>query len=408
MRMLKTWASASLWLAGSILTLQVAAAEKVIDGAAATQRSENAAKDIAAVRSLLTGSQASGPVSLKRIETPNPADPVAKALTPSANAFRTYAPSCLAHPLPTQFSGPLYPPSTSFRVLLAARDVDVDNQFFEEFVNVRLWRIPCSSSGQFFDAVTLLAIDRDSANEGNDNRYPLFPGLRVTQGVNRRLLVRAAEEPNTVVSHVFADVPLINSGTYVLENFPTADARTARWDFNNQFTLTFLNFFNGDPGQDITVPAYNPTQSTYPTAFQNVPITGYLAGNWYDPAHSGEGMLVQVFDLPNTTRRLFTFAWFTYGTDGRPVWLFGASQFDADSRGPLAVPTIYQSGGGFAGNFGPTAQSTSWGTVTFRFPTCYSMTFDYRSTLNIPGVPSGSGTRTSWVRTVDSNGMTCE
>ncbi|WP_313916307.1 hypothetical protein [Tahibacter sp.] len=408
MRMLKTWASTSLWLIGSVFALQAAAAEKVIDGVAAQQRNENAAKDVAAVRSLLVGSQASGPVSLKRIQTPNPADPVAKALTPSANSFRAYAPSCLAHELPTLFSGPLYPAPSALRVLLAARDSEVDNQFFEEFVNVRLWRIPCSSSGQFFDAVTLLAIDRDLANEGRTDRYPLFPGLRLTQGTSRRLLVRAADEPNTVVSHVFADEPLVNSGTYVLENFATTSASTARWDFNNQFTLTFLNFFDGDPGKDITVPAYNPTQSTYPTAFQNIPITGYLAGNWFDPAHSGEGMLVQVFDLPGTTRRLFTFAWFTYGTDGRPVWLFGASQFDADSRGPLAVPTIYQSGGGFAGNFGPTAQSTPWGTVTFRFPTCYSMAFDYSSTLNIPGVPSGSGTRTTWVRTVDSNGMTCE
>jgi hypothetical protein len=407
MRTLKAWASTSVWLIGSVFALQATAAEKVIDGAAAQQRSENVAKDIAATRSLLMGSQASGPVSLKRIETQNPADPVAKALTPSPNSFRAYAPSCLAHPLPTQFSGPLYPANGPFRVALAQYPPGPQG-YDIEYVNVRLWRIPCSSSGQFYDAVTLLAVDRDAANEGNPNRYPFFPGLRLTQGTNQRLYVRAADEPNTVVSHIFADEPLINSGTYVLENFPTTDASTARWDFNNQFTLTFLNFFTGDQGQSITVPAYNPTQATYPAAFQNIPITGYLAGNWYDPAHSGEGMLVQIFDLPGTTRRLFTFAWFTYGTDGRPIWLFGATQFDADSRGPLAVPTIYQSGGGFAGNFGPTAQSTPWGTVTFRFPTCYSMVFDYSSTLNIPGVPSGSGTRTTWVRTVDSNGMTCE
>lgn len=408
MRTLKIGALAGFWLIGSVLALPASAAEKVIDGAAARQRSDNAAKEIAAMRSLMAGTEASGSVSLKRIAAPNATDPVAKALTPSANPYRAYAPSCLSHPLPVQFSGPLFPATSSFRVLLAARDEDIDDRFFEETVNVRLWRIPCSSSGQFYDAVTLLAIDRDPVNEGNSRRYPLFPGLRLTQGANLRKYVRVAEEPNTVVSHVFADIPLVNSGTYVLENIASQASTTALWDFNNQFTLTFLNFFDGDPGQNITVPTYNPTQATYPAAFQNVPITGYLAGNWYDPAHSGEGMLVQIFDLPGTTRRLFTFAWFTYGTDGRPIWLFGASQFDADSRGPLAVPTIYQSGGGFAGNFGPTAQSTPWGTVTFRFPTCYSMSFDYSSTLNIPGVPSGSGTRTTWQRTVDSNGMTCE
>lgn len=406
MRMLKTWASTSLWLIGSVYALQAAAAEKVIDGVAAQQRNENAAKDVAAVRSLLVGSQASGPVSLKRIETPNPTDPVAKALTPSANSFRAYAPSCLAHPLPTQFSGPLYPANSSFRVLLAARDSNITNQFFEEIVSVRLWRIPCSSSGQFYDSVTLLAIDRDPANEGRTNRYPLFPGLRLTQGNNRDLLVRAADEPNTIVSHVFADEPLVNSGTYVLENFATTSASTARWDFNNQFTLTFLNFFNGDPGQDITVPAYNPTQSTYPTAFQNIPITGYLTGNWFDEAHSGEGMLVQVFDL-NSDQVLFTFAWFTYGPDGRPFWLFGALPIARDTRGPIDVPTIFHANGGFAGQFGPSTTTSPWGTVRFSFPTCYEMDFRYSSTTTAAGVPQGTGEKT-WVRTIDTNGLTCE
>lgn len=406
MRTLKTWASTSLWLIGSVFTLQAVAAEKIIEGVAAQQRSENAAKEVAAVRSLLGGSQDSAPISLKRIENAYSADPVAKALTPSANSFRAYAPSCLAHPLPTQFSGPLYPAPAAFRVLLAARDSDIDNQFFEEIVNVRLWRIPCSSSGQFFDAVTLLAIDRDPANEGNSRRYPLFPGLRLTQGVNRRLYVRAADEPNTVVSHVFADEPLVVSGTYVLENFASQNAQTARWDFNNQFTLTFLNFFNGDLGQDITVPAYNPTQQTYPTAFQNIPITGYLTGNWFDEAHSGEGMLVQVFDL-NSDQVLFTFAWFTYGPDGRPFWLFGALPIARDTRGPIDVPTIFHANGGFAGQFGPSTTTSTWGSVRFSFPTCYEMKFRYSSTTTAAGVPQGTGEKT-WVRTIDTNGLTCE
>lgn len=403
MRKLKIGAAGGLLLLGTLVGASSVAAEKVIDGDAARQRSENAAKDVAATRALIRAAEAAP----KRQAGTSTTDPVAKALAPRPNSYRAYAPSCVSHPLPETFSGPLYPAPQAFRVLLAARDEQLPG-FFEETVNVRLWRIPCSSSGQFYDAVTLLAIDRDPANEGNTRRYPLFPGLRLTQGNNQRLYVRAADEPNTVLSHTYADEPLIDSGTYVLENFPTNAATTALWDFNNQFTLTFLNFFNGDPGQNITVPAYNPTQQTYPDAFGNISINGYLTGNWLDEAHSGEGMLVQVFDLPNnSTQVLFTFAWFTFGPDGRPFWLFGALPISRDTRGPIDVPTIFHTNGGFAGNFGPSTTTTPWGSVRFSFPSCYKMDFRYSSTTTAAGVPVGTGNR-SWVRTVETNALTCE
>lgn len=409
MRKLKIGAASGLLLLGALFgASSVAAAEKIIDGVAAQQRSDNAAKDIAAVRALINAAENAPKLAPLRAAGNGATDPVAKALAPLPNSYRTYAPSCLSYPLPETFSGPLYPPNASFRVLLAARDINITDRFFEEVVNVRLWRIPCSSSGQFYDSVTLLAIDRDAVNEGNATRFPLFPGLRVTQGTHQRKYVRVADEPNTVLSHNFADEPLIDSGTFVLENFPTTASTTARWDFNNAFTLTFLNFFNGDPGQNISVPAYNPTQQTYPDAFGNISINGYLTGNWLDEAHSGEGMLVQVFDLPNNNAQvLFTFAWFTYGPDGRPFWLFGALPISRDTRGPIDVPTIFHANGGFAGNFGPSTTTTPWGSVRFSFPSCYKMDFRYSSTTTAAGVPVGTGNR-SWVRTVETNALTCE
>ncbi|UXI68760.1 hypothetical protein [Tahibacter amnicola] len=403
MRNFKVLGWAGLVLVGFSATVMAA---DVVTGAAAEGRRESVASEQQQAQVLLGGATQKTTASRSAGAATTPG-PVAKATTPAPNAYRAYAPSCLSHPLPEQFSGPLTPPTAPFRVRLAAIQTGV-NGYVTEDVNVRLWRIPCSSSGQFYESVTLLAIDRDAANEGNTQRYPLFPGVRVTQGSNTLKLVRVAEEPNTVLSHTKADEPLIRSSTFVLENFASNDSSTAYFDFNNPFTITFFNFFNGDTGQALQVPVYNPTQSTYPTAFQNQPITGYLTGNWYDPAHSGEGILVQVFDLPgNTTRKLFTFAWFTYTNDGRPFWLFGAQDFPIDSRGPLVVPTVYQNGGGFAGNFGASAQSLPWGSVTFNFPTCYSTSFTFNGTANIPGVPAGSGTR-NWIRAVDTNGLTCE
>jgi hypothetical protein len=399
MRKLKLGAVSGLFLLlGSIFTAQAGAAETVITGDAAQQRANNAAQEITATRALITAAKRGAK---------DASEGGAKDLSPSPNSYRAYAPSCLHYPLPgppATGSTPIY----SGRVLLAARDVNFNDRFFEEIVTVRVWRIPCSSSGQFYDSVTLLAIDRDAANEGNGVRYPLFPGLRVTQGNNNRKLVRVADETNTVVSHSYADEPLVFSTTYVLENFASNSSSTAFFDFNNAFTLTFLNFFQGDPGQNLNVPTYNPTQATYPTAFQNIPVTGYLTGNWFDPAHSGEGMLIQVFDLPGTTDKLLTFAWFTYGADRLPFWLFGSSRFAAGSRGPIVAETIYNSNGGFAGDFG-TAAATRWGTVTFEFPTCYKMKFSYNGSAAAVGGPSGSGTRTTWERRdVELNGLTCE
>lgn len=374
----------------------VAAAEKSeANGASSSRRSEYVSAENTALKRLQeTASRKSA------------ADAAgAKASTPYANSFRAYAPSCLHYPLPGPPANGSTPVYTS-RILLAQYPPDQFGNYGTESVTARLWRIPCSSSGEFYDAVTVLALDRDASMEGNANRYPLYPGVRITQGNNDRLLARVVEEPNTFVSLIFADEPLIDSNTFVLENFPTTDASTARWDYNNAFRITFLNFFNGDNGQSISLPAYNPTQTTYPDAFTGLPISGYLTGNWFDEAHSGEGMLVQTFDLPND-QLLFTFAWFTYGSDGRPFWMFGSTPVARGTRGSIVVPTIYQTGGGFAGQFGPSAQTNTWGTVRFNFDNCYKVTFQYNSTHSAQGVPRGSGEKT-WTRPVDTNGLTCE
>lgn len=397
MRKLKLGFISGLLMLGSMVALQAFAAGTIVTGEAAQQRSVNAAKENAAVRLLVGESNA------KRTNEGG-----TKALTPSANAYRAYAPSCMHYPLPAPPGSNDPTPIYSKRILLAARDVNYNDRFYEEIVTVRVWRVPCSSSGQFYDAVTLLAIDRDAANEGNAVRYPLFPGLRLTQGNNSLKLVRIADETNTVVSHIYADEALINSATYVLENFASNSSSTAFFDFNNAFTVTLLNFFQGDPGQTINVPTYNPTPASYPAAFQNVPVTGYLTGNWFDPAHSGEGMLIQVFDLSGTTDKLLTFAWFTYGVDRLPFWLFGSARIPAGTRGPVVAETIYNSNGGFAGDFG-NASATRWGTVTFEFPTCYEMKFSYNGSAAAVGGPSGSGTRDTWRRReVELNGLTCE
>jgi hypothetical protein len=401
MRTLKTPAAAALLL-GSLFALTTAvAAQRPALQASASARADNVAQEQTQLRQLLES-----PAAPKRAVPGG--EP--KAMTPEPNSYRAYAPSCVHDPLPEQTTGPTY----TKRVKLAQYPPDNNGVYGVEEVTVTVWRVPCSSSGQFYDAVTIVGIDRDPINEGNSNRYPYFPGLRLTQGSGIDLLVRMAEEPNTVRSHVYPDESLINSGTYVLENFASNNQNLTRdWEFNDAFRLTFLNFFNGALGapQDMDIPAYNPNQNTYPTAFQNVPITGYLTGNYYDAGHGGEGMLIQIFDLPVSEggNKLFTFAWFTYDRNGLPFWLFGAARFPVNSRGPISVPTIYQTNGGFAGNFGANANSNPWGTVTFEFPSCNKMKFTYDGSAAAVNGPSGTGTRENWSRQgLEVNGLKCE
>lgn len=405
---------AALVLAGwfNVATAQSAATD-VTDPAAIQARRDTVAKENGEITALRR--QGATNASLVRAaskaagsaETPSSTPKPQAVFRP--NGYRAYAPSCVADPLPTTFSGPLYPPNGAFRVRLAAAIAN-STSYTTEDVNIRIWRIPCSSSGEFFDAVTMMAIDRDAANEGRTDRYPLFPGIRVTQGTNSLKRARVADEPNTVLSNIVVDEPLVNSGTYVLENFPSNDSSVAFFDYNNPFTITFYNFFQGDQGQSMNVAVYAPTQGTYPSAYQNQPISGYLTGNWYDTAHDGEGMLVQVFNVPgDATRVLLTFAWFTYTPTGAPFWLFGGTTVSNDSRGPFQVPTTYSVNGTFAGNGpNPTGQTRNWGTVTLAFPSCYKMTLTYNGDASAVGGPSGSGTRTTWTKPVELNALNCE
>ncbi|MGA8278365.1 MAG: hypothetical protein WB784_09230 [Rhodanobacteraceae bacterium] len=337
----------------------------------------------------------------------------------AANVVRAYPPSCLSDPLATTVTGP----SWSRSVDLFEADANGTNSL--ETVTITIWRVACSSS-EFFTSATLMRIDRQSAFEGDNVVFPTFPGVRVAQVNNvndigfddpdGRDFVRVAPEPNTVISDITTDSPVIFSTTYVLENFPYQGS--GYFDFNLPFSIRFDNFYvdsNGQPSGQffINVPGYDPTPSTYPAAFESLPINGYLSSNWYDPAHSGEGVITQIAEFPPTANgTVFTqivFDWFTYDVDGLPFWISGNALIDASHPRSVTVPAIYLNDGGFAGDFGANATQNSWGTVTFEFPDCNSLTFSYASngTPQPSYVPTGSGTL-NLQRLVSVNGLTCE
>ena len=336
--------------------------------------------------------------------------------SPGANAFRAYPPSCAADPLPTEASGTT-DTIWSGRVPLYATDPSGNNAYTET-VTVTVWRLACSSSGYptpynpngYMNAITLMRIDRD--DDTVTTIIPRMPLVQVSQGsidfTQNTSLVRVAAEPNTVVSEVPYGSLIPVSTTYVLENYPYVGA--GYFTFSDAFTLQLDPYVSGVAPLDLAIPAYSPTATTYPDAYNPLPIDGYLSTMWYDPTHSGEGMQVQIIDNPDGATRTFFAVWYTYDQLGLPFWITATGGFPITAAGTTSLNTTgyYQTGGGFAGDFGSSTDQHVWGQLTFSFPDCATMKFSYSGQTDAAtNGPMGTGQRT-WTRIGDNNGMTCE
>lgn len=330
-----------------------------------------------------------------------------------ANPYRAYPPSCLADPLPTAKSGPF----TQFQMQLYTRDA-VGHPMTPETVTITLWRMACSSSGNTTpynvdhgsNAALLMRIDRDSTVDGHTDVFPTFPSLTANQSGSNGIFVRAAMEPNTVVSDGPFDAPVYASQTYVLENYPYAGSGLTL--FNYDFTLVIDPVFdtNCTGCQTTNINGYQPTNQNYPAAFADLPIDGYMSSAYYDPAHNGEGFLLEVYDNPGGTTRTVFAAWYTYDTLGIPFWLTAQGTVQYGSNALTGAPVYYFTDGGFAGNFGGTSTIHNWGTMSMSWANCNELKFTYNGATDptvVADGPSGSGTRT-WVRISDINGLNCE
>jgi len=340
-----------------------------------------------------------------------------------SNSYRAYPASCFSdtlpspstaiQPLPVTPSGPTY----SRTVTLYEKN---GSQNSSEDVTITIWRVACSSSADKLSynpdggyvGATLMRIQRQSAYEGDAQLYPQYPDIRIAQGnitfdnPNFTDYVRVASEPNTVVSDTMVGSPIINSTTYVLENYPNPSL--GFFYFNNAFTIRFDNGYQG--GQvTISVPDYNPTSQTYPAAFAPMAVNGYLTGSWYDPTHGGEGMLTQVYDKGDGLNRTFFAAWYTFDQSGLPFWLVAQADFPIGTTQLQNVQVLYATGGGFAGHFTPPIQRNVWGTMNVSFPDCQHIKFDYNgSTGTVQGGPGGSGTGVVWTRLGNINSLNCQ
>lgn len=264
---------------------------------------------------------------------------------------------------------------------------------YSETVAIAVWRVPCSGG----KSATLVEIDRLAGMSGNTDLYPTFPGVWVQQGTHVDW-VRLAQDANTTATQVLVNSPVYKNSVYVLEN--PIDA--APFDYNRAFTLTIDN--NTGRALQFDLDDYN--ASDYPAASPLL-ISGYQTGAWYDPAHGGEGMLVEVLDNGDGATRTLFATWFTFDALGVPYWLAAQSSFSIGATHIDNVPVQTASGGGFAGNFTAVTRAP-WGTMSFTFPDCSTMTFTYAAASFLPAnLPSGSGIRT-WRRLGNIANLGCQ
>ena len=311
-----------------------------------------------------------------------------------ANPDRSYPPSCLSYPLPVQPRGEVLTRTMSLA------DVDGNaagangNQGYFENVTVTVWRAACSGG-----TGALLVRFTRPANRTGTFPAPDIPAPYGTRGAVTNRVLRVAIEPNTYFSEVIGHT-LLGDSTLVLDAIPTL-----AFDLNAAFTL-HLDTFAGNSAlrTNIAVPAYS--AAAHPDGNQAMELTGYVSGSWFDPARSGEGLIVEIGERANGAR-IAAFAWYTYDQQGDPAWIVGNMDI-ANGLRSVTIPALYVRGGGFAGNFNPaTLNAQAWGTVTLSFPNCNALTLGFTSTHAIAGAPTGTGTR-SWVRAISLNGLTCQ
>ena len=156
---------------------------------------------------------------------------------------------------------------------------------------------------------------------------------------------------------------------------------------NGTFTYTFTDGRAGSiPITRITPNVTCVTQGTPPTN----PDFGF-SGNWYDPATSGQGLVVET----NPLAPVFFFTWYTYAPVGQGAgvagqrWFTGQTSYVPGSRAMTA--TLYETTGGvFDTPTNPAPATVPVGTANVTLASCASIQLHYAFTAG--GNAGRSGT----------------
>jgi hypothetical protein len=92
-----------------------------------------------------------------------------------------------------------------------------------------------------------------------------------------------------------------------------------------------------------------------------------LAGAWFDPATSGQGL--SILWIPGG---ILTTSFFGYRNDGSNLWLLGIREGPVRFGETMVIPLDLNRGGRFGGFTPSQVERVPWGTLTLRFDTCTS------------------------------------
>jgi hypothetical protein len=120
-------------------------------------------------------------------------------------------------------------------------------------------------------------------------------------------------------------------------------------------------------------------------ARSGINLDGYMSGNWYDPAQSGQGFQLEFTDQDNIMLAI----WFVYTPDGNGQnWIFAQGPYDL-TKNTVTLPAEILTGAKFPPLFSSSdLHATPWGTITFTFTDCNNGTASWNS--SVPGYGSGS------------------
>lgn len=315
------------------------------------------------------------------------------------NAYRSYPPSCLNAPFGTGLWS--LDPNVQHKTVTLSGDpssTDANERNYTEATTVTLFRIACSGG----KSAMLIEIDRPT--DASTTLYPVFPGIRVTQGTKQNVAVRTAADPNTFLSHTDAQMPVTKNSTFVFEAF---FPDTSPIDYNKALTVTLDNFIADSSTRYTTFTLTDYNASQYPEAAATLPISGYMSSSWTNPNQTGEGIVVQVYDNRDSATRTLSISWFTYDDVGAPFWLYGQTPLPIGTR-QISAPMAYYSTGKFAGPANsPSVPHTNWGLATITFPDCAHMKVNYNGDASAIHGPKGQGSIT-FLRVADLNGLVCQ
>jgi len=253
-------------------------------------------------------------------------------------------------------------------------------------------------------SVPIITIDDHATWSGFPPPSMLYPELRATQeGRTVTLVSVAVRTGRRILPGNIGEIGISGLAT----SLAALEVPSGDMDLNRPFVLTVVDPYDPAHFTTINVPGFEPTPATYPNAYGPRVISGRYAGNYFDPARPGEGIIVEIGDVPGQARMHFLqFSWFTYDNFGKPFWISGGGNFTDGDR-HLHMPAAFRGGGRFAGAQAATALTT-WGSVDMEFTDCDTLVFSFSggSPAFPPNVPRGMA-QLQWKRLTGISGYSC-